>query len=99
MSPMLIVQRARSFDDAMKLCNGVRHGLISSLFSSSKQLCDRFLNEAETGIVKFNSSTAGVDVRLTFGGCKASSVGPPEHGEGDILFYTRLQAVYGRDSK
>lgn len=99
MSPMLVVQRAKDFDEAMKLCNGVRHGLIASLFSSSNPLRNRFLNEAQVGMVKFNSSTAGVDVRLPFGGRKASSVGPPEHGEGDLLFYTRLQAVYGCDRK
>jgi acyl-CoA reductase-like NAD-dependent aldehyde dehydrogenase len=36
-----------------------------------------------------------VDATLPFGGWKASGIGPPEHGEGDRLFYTRMQAVYG----
>jgi len=26
-----------------------------------------------------------------------SGLGPPEHGEGDRLFYTRMQAVYGAE--
>jgi hypothetical protein len=26
-----------------------------------------------------------------------SGLGPPEHGEADRLFYTRLQVVYGAD--
>jgi len=30
-----------------------------------------------------------------FGGWKASGFGPPEHGEWDAWFATRLQAVYG----
>ena len=47
-------------------------------------------------MLKLNESTAGVDPSLPFGGWKASGLGPPEHGEGDRLFYTRLQAVYGR---
>ena len=95
MSPLLVVQRADDFDHALKLCNGVRPGLVAALFSHSPELQQKFLAEARTGILKFNSATAGVDVSLPFGGWKASGLGPPEHGEGDRLFYTRMQAVYG----
>jgi len=95
MSPLLVVQRASDFDEALKLCNGVRHGLAAALFSDSTALQDQFLAEARAGILKINSATAGVDVSLPFGGWKMSGHGPPEHGGGDRLFYTRMQAVYG----
>ncbi len=95
MSPLLIVQRAEDFEHALALSNGVRHGLAAALFSDSPELRQRFLDEAKAGILKFNASTAGVDASLPFGGWKASGLGPPEHGEGDRLFYTRMQAVYG----
>ena len=95
MSPLLVVQRAGDFDHALELCNGVRHGLVAALFSHSPELQQKFLAEARAGILKFNSATAGVDASLPFGGWKASGLGPPEHGEGDRLFYTRMQAVYG----
>jgi acyl-CoA reductase-like NAD-dependent aldehyde dehydrogenase/nicotinamidase-related amidase len=95
MSPLLVVQRARDFNHALKLCNGVRHGLAAALFSHSPGLQKKFLAEARAGILKLNSATAGVDVSLPFGGWKASGLGPPEHGEGDRRFYTRMQAVYG----
>jgi acyl-CoA reductase-like NAD-dependent aldehyde dehydrogenase len=98
MSPLLVVQRAGDFEHALALCNGVRHGLIASLFSQSPDLQKRFLEEARAGVLKFNSSTAGVDVMLPFGGWKASGLGPPEHGDGDIQFYTHMQAIYGLDS-
>ena len=98
MSPLLVVQRANDFDHALTLSNGVRHGLIASLFSQSASLQKEFLENARAGILKFNSSTAGVDVMLPFGGWKASGLGPPEHGDGDIQFYTRMQAVYGLDT-
>jgi alpha-ketoglutaric semialdehyde dehydrogenase len=97
MSPLLVVQRADDFDHALKLCNGVRHGLVAALFSHSPGLQTKFLVEARAGILKLNSATAGVDASLPFGGWKASGLGPPEHGEGDPLFYTRMQAVYGGD--
>lgn len=95
MGPVLVVQRARDFEHAIELCNGVRHGLAASLFSKSPTLRARFLNAAQAGNLKFDSSTAGVDVTLPFGGWRASGVGPPEHGEADAQFYTQLQSVYG----
>ncbi len=95
MAPILVVQPADDFDHAIQLANGVRHGLIAALFTHSKPLQKQFLFEARAGILKLNSATAGVDVTLPFGGWKASHVGPPEHGVGDVLFYTRMQALYG----
>lgn len=95
MSPLLVVQRADNFDAALRLCNGVRQGLAAALFSNSTKRQKQFLAEARAGILKIDSATAGVDVSLPFGGWKLSGVGPPEHGAGDRLFYTRLQAVYG----
>jgi alpha-ketoglutaric semialdehyde dehydrogenase len=67
------------------------------LFSDSKELQKKFLAGAQAGMLKLNSSTAGADVTLPFGGWKASGIGPAEHGEGDRLFYTRMQAIYGGD--
>lgn len=96
MSPLLVVQPARDFDHAVALCNGVRQGLAAALFSRAQTRQEEFLDQAQAGILKLNSTTAGVDVALPFGGWKTSGVGPPEHGEADRLFYTRLQAVYGQ---
>jgi len=95
MGPVLVVQRAEDFDHALQLCNGVRHGLAASVFTLSTALAEKFFKEARAGILKFCSSTAGADVTLPFGGWKTSGIGPPEHGIADVLFYTRMQAVYG----
>ena len=94
MSPLLVVQCADTFDHALQLCNGVRHGLVAALFSPSTRLQEQFLSEAQAGILKINSATAGVDVSLPFGGWNSSGIGPPEHGESDALFYTQTQTVY-----
>jgi alpha-ketoglutaric semialdehyde dehydrogenase len=98
MAPLLVVQPARDFDHALELCNGVRQGLAAALFSRSPDRQQQFLERAQAGILKLNSSTAGVDPALPFGGWKASGLGPPEHGEGDAQFYCRPQAVYRRDT-
>jgi acyl-CoA reductase-like NAD-dependent aldehyde dehydrogenase len=97
MSPLLVVQSAESFDEALALCNGVPHGLLAAIFTGDLQLQKRFLAGAEAGMLKINSSTAGADVTLPFSGWKASGIGPPEHGTADSLFYTRIQTIYGAD--
>ncbi len=93
--PVLVVQTARDWDHAIELCNGVRQGLVAAVFTGSRQVQERFLDEAEAGILKLNQSTADAGVDIPFGGWKASSMGPPEHGAFDLEFYTRPQTLYG----
>jgi acyl-CoA reductase-like NAD-dependent aldehyde dehydrogenase len=92
--PVLVVQTARDWDHAMRLCNGVRQGLAAAVFTSSQTIADRFLDEAEAGILKVNQSTADAAVDVPFCGWKASGMGPPEHGVFDVEFYTCPQTVY-----
>jgi len=93
--PVLVVQRAESFPQALRLLNGVRQGLVAALFSPSIDRRARFLEDAEAGILKLDDTTADAGVEEPFGGWKASGIGPPEHGDGDREFYTRAQALYG----
>jgi acyl-CoA reductase-like NAD-dependent aldehyde dehydrogenase len=92
--PVLVVQTARDWDEAMSLCNGVRQGLVASVFSGSRKTIDDFLERAQAGILKVNQSTASAAVDAPFGGWKHSGLGPPEHGEFDCDFYTRPQTIY-----
>ena len=96
--PVLVVQTASSFDEALDLLNGVPQGLVAALFSDSTGNRARFLDEARAGILKIGSATAGVGGETAFAGWKASGVGPAEHGSGDPEFYTRPQAVYVDDA-
>jgi acyl-CoA reductase-like NAD-dependent aldehyde dehydrogenase len=92
--PILVLQTAADPEQAMALLNGVRQGLVGALFSSSQELVERFLREARAGILKVGRSTADAEVDVPFGGWKGSGIGPPEHGDFDLDFYTRPQAVY-----
>jgi acyl-CoA reductase-like NAD-dependent aldehyde dehydrogenase/nicotinamidase-related amidase len=94
--PVLVVQRAADFSEALELCNGVRQGLVAALFSRSVEMQNRFLDGARAGILKLNRGTADADAQTPFGGWKASGIGPPEHGPADREFHTRTQAVYRR---
>ena len=93
--PILVVQPAQSFDEALALCNGVKQGLAAALFGGTRAQRDRFLAEARAGILKLNQSTSDADAVSPFGGWKASGAGPAEHGSTDREFYTRVQTVYG----
>jgi acyl-CoA reductase-like NAD-dependent aldehyde dehydrogenase len=97
--PLLVVQRAHDWEDALRLANGVRQGLVAALFSGSRNREEDFLNRAEAGILKLNQATHGAGVELPFGGWKASGVGPPEHGRANREFHTRFQSVYTKEGR
>lgn len=92
--PVLVVQPASDWTDALRLLNGVPQGLVAAAFTDDAHRRDAFLCAARAGILKLGTSTAGADVEAPFGGWKQSGVGPPEHGESNRDFYTRPQAVY-----
>lgn len=92
--PVLVVQTAHNWNEAIAQCNGVRQGLAASVFTDSDETARNFLDAAEAGILKVNQSTASAAVDAPFGGWKTSGIGPPEHGEFDRAFYTRPQTVY-----
>lgn len=92
--PVLVVQRARTWEQAITLCNGVRQGLIAALFSQSIERQENFQAQAQAGILKINRTTSDAGARAPFGGWKASGLGPPEHGPFELGFFTRVQSVY-----
>jgi alpha-ketoglutaric semialdehyde dehydrogenase len=92
--PVLVLQPADSVADAISKCNGVRQGLAASIFSEDENAIATFLRTARAGILKINASTAGAVVDVAFGGWKSSGIGPPEHGEFDLEFYSRPQTLY-----
>ena len=94
--PVLVIQTCRDWDHAIALANGVSQGLASALFSESSDRITDFLDRAQAGILKVNQSTADAAIDQPFGGWKGSGMGPPEHGDADIAFFTRMQTVYGQ---
>ncbi|HEY7113641.1 MAG TPA: aldehyde dehydrogenase family protein [Thermoanaerobaculia bacterium] len=92
--PVLVLQRARDFDEALELAGGVRQGLVAALFGGREHAA-RFLERTRAGVLKRDRTTAGADASAPFGGWKFSGLGPPERGPGDVEFYTRIQALYG----
>jgi alpha-ketoglutaric semialdehyde dehydrogenase len=92
--PVLVVQKAKDWDEAISLCNGVKQGLVAAVFTRSQERIAGFLRRARAGVLKVNCSTADAAVDLPFGGWKSSGIGPPEHGPANREFFTRMQAIY-----
>jgi acyl-CoA reductase-like NAD-dependent aldehyde dehydrogenase/nicotinamidase-related amidase len=92
--PVLVVQRAKNWDEAISLCNGVKQGLAAAIFTTSPDRIEDFLRRVRAGILKINCSTANAAVDLPFGGWKASGIGPAEHGPANREFFTRMQSIY-----
>jgi alpha-ketoglutaric semialdehyde dehydrogenase len=96
--PVLVVQAAKDWGDAIRLCNGVRQGLAAAAFTASPEIVRNFLEHAQAGILKVNQATAGAAIDAPFGGWKGSGLGPAEHGMFDVEFYTHPQTVYSNKS-
>ena len=95
--PVLVVQRARDWDQAMMLLNDVRQGLAAACFTDDAATQQRFLAEARAGILKINRATADAGVDVPFGGWKTSGFGTPQHGQANVEFYTRYQTIYSAE--
>ena len=94
--PVLAVMRARDFDEALRMANGVAFGLSASVQTRSVSRVFDFLNGIEAGLVTVNLPSAGVEFQLPFGGTKESSFGPKEQGPNALDFYTDWKTVYLR---
>ena len=70
--PLLLMQRWRTFDEAMELANRTRYGLAAGLLSESRERYEQFWREARAGIVNWNRPLTGASSSSPFGGIGAS---------------------------
>ncbi len=92
--PVTSLYRFGTLDEALQRANAVPFGLSASIFTSNLATAERFVREAEAGILHVNSQTAGADVHVPFGGIKSSGFGPHEQGRAALEFYTEVITVY-----
>src|SRR5262249_56019321 len=87
-APVAAVLRASSAEAAVQIANGVRYGLVPSLFTQDLGRALRLADQFDAGMVRVNAPTSGVDFHAPFGGAKQSSYGPREQGLAARDFYT-----------
>lgn len=92
-APVAALLQAESEDHAVRLANGVKYGLVASLFTRNLAQAVRVLDRLEAGLVRVNAPTSGVDFHAPFGGIKASSMGPREQGLAARDFYTETRTL------
>jgi aldehyde dehydrogenase (NAD+) len=92
--PVVSVQRARDYDEALALANDTPFGLASGIATTSLKHATHFKRHAQAGMTMVNLPTAGVDYHVPFGGRKASSFGPREQGRYAAEFFTTVKTSY-----
>lgn len=93
--PVLSVIKVADYDDAIAVANGVEYGLSASICTNRLDHAKEFIREIETGVVKVNQTTTGVEMQMPFGGRKHSSSETfKEQGPQALDFYSHEKAVY-----
>jgi aldehyde dehydrogenase (NAD+) len=83
-----------SFDEAIRVANGVRYGLSSSIFTRDVNKAFRAMRDLDTGITYVNAGTIGAEVHLPFGGTKETGNGHREAGQAALDVFTEWKSVY-----
>ena len=91
--PIASLQYAASTEDAVRLVNSTRYGLVTGLFTRDLDQALELVPQLETGMVKVNGPTTGADFHASFGGEKDSGYGPAEQGRHVLDFYSRHHTV------
>jgi succinylglutamic semialdehyde dehydrogenase len=71
-APNLAVLSVDDLGQAIGLANATQYGLVTSVFSKSKQIFEDCYRDLECGLINWNKGTVGASSRLPFGGLKKS---------------------------
>ncbi len=92
--PMTALIRVRDLDEAVRVSNGVRYGLSSSIFTRDVNQAFRAMRDLDTGITYINAGTIGAEVHLPFGGTKDTGNGHREAGQAALDVFTEWKSIY-----
>jgi acyl-CoA reductase-like NAD-dependent aldehyde dehydrogenase len=91
--PIAVVLAVPDEDEAVAVANGVRYGLVGSVFTRDLDRALGLAARLDTGMIRVNAPTSGVDYLAPFGGEKDSSYGPREQGKAARDFYTSTRTI------
>src|SRR4051794_17305959 len=91
--PIATVLRAESAEQAVEISNAVPYGLVTSVFTQDLEAALTVTEGLETGMIRVNMPTSGVDFHAPFGGEKQSSFGPREQGKAARELYTSTHTI------
>jgi len=92
--PTTALIRVSDVDEAIRVANGIRFGLSSSIFTRDVNTAFRAMRDLETGITYVNAGTIGAEVHLPFGGTKETGNGHREAGQAALDVFTEWKSIY-----
>jgi alpha-ketoglutaric semialdehyde dehydrogenase len=92
--PTTALMPVKDFDEAIRVANGIRFGLSSSIFTQDVNQAFRAMRDLEAGITYVNAGTIGAEVHLPFGGVKETGNGHREAGQAALDVFTEWKSIY-----
>jgi alpha-ketoglutaric semialdehyde dehydrogenase len=92
--PTTSLIKVRDFDEAIRVSNGIRFGLSSSIYTRDVNQAFRAMRDLEAGITYVNAGTTGAEVHLPFGGTKDTGNGHREAGQAALDLFTEWKSIY-----
>jgi alpha-ketoglutaric semialdehyde dehydrogenase len=92
--PVTAVIPVGDWDEAVRVVNGVKYGLSTSLFTRDVNLAFRSIRDFDSGLGYVNHGTIGAEAHLPFGGTKATGNGHREVGQAALEFFSEWKSVY-----
>ncbi len=72
LGPDAAITVVKNLEEAIRLNNRPRYGLVVSVFTADREKCEKVFEEAVAGVVNWNAATVRSSSRLPFGGLKRS---------------------------
>src|SRR5437867_3067905 len=92
--PTTALIKVADFDEAVRVANGIRYGLSSSIYTRDVNRAFRAMRDLVAGITYVNAGTIGAEVHLPFGGTKDTGNGHREAGQAALDVYTEWNSIY-----
>jgi alpha-ketoglutaric semialdehyde dehydrogenase len=92
--PTTALIRVKDVDEAIRVSNGIKYGLSSSIFTRDVNTAFRAMRDLEAGITYVNAGTIGAEVHLPFGGTKDTGNGHREAGQAALDVFTEWKSIY-----
>jgi aldehyde dehydrogenase (NAD+) len=88
------VVRIGSLDEAIRVNNGVKFGLSSSLYTRDVRGAFKAMQDLDNGITYVNAPTIGAEAHLPFGGVKQTGNGHREAAWTVLDIFTEWKSIY-----
>jgi aldehyde dehydrogenase (NAD+) len=92
--PTTALIRVEDFGEAVRVSNGIRFGLSSSIFTRDVNKAFRAMRDLVAGITYVNAGTIGAEVHLPFGGTKDTGNGHREAGQAALDVFSEWKSIY-----